>query len=179
MSLERRFPPDPYQFLPPRPSFEVTSEDVEQGGAIDMAHVYGGAGGSDESPQLSWRGFPEMTRSFAVTCFDPDAPSVSGWWHWFVVNLPVEVTELARDAGRHGSAALPAGAVQLRNDYGSFGFGGCGPPKGDAAHRYYFVVHALDTDHLGIGPETPAANAMFQVTAHTLARGTIMGTFQH
>lgn len=179
MSLQRTLPPDPYQFLPERPGFEVASEDVEHGAPLDMAHVYTGAGGADQSPQLSWRGFPEETRSFAVTCFDPDAPTLSGWWHWFVVNIPVDVTSLQRGAGRSDSALMPRGAVQLRNDYGSFGFGGCGPPQGDPAHRYFFVVHALDTDHLDVDPAAPVAPASMQVTVHTLARGMILGTFQH
>lgn len=179
MSLERTLPPDPYQFLPPRGSFTVTSSDISHGNTLDLLHVHGSAGGQDTSPQLSWQGFPPETQSFAVTCFDPDAPTVSGWWHWQVVDIPAEITELPRGAGTVDGSGLPTSAIQLRSDYGSVGFGGAAPPQGDPDHRYFFVVHALDVPSLGISSEISPAMASFNITAHTLARAELVCTYSH
>ena len=178
MSLERTYPPDPYQFLPPRPSFEVVSDDISHGQTLDRLHVHGSAGGGDESPQLSWSGAPTDTQSYAVTCFDPDAPTVSGWWHWLVVDLPASVHSLPQNAGAADGSHLPQGALQLRSDFGSFGFGGAGPPQGDPDHRYFFVIHAIDVTSLGITSDVPPAMASFNITAHTIARAEIVGTYR-
>ncbi len=178
MDLTRPQAPDPYDFLPPVPTFDVRSEDVSPGEVLSLDHVYGGAGGHDISPHLAWAGFPAATRSFAVTVFDPDAPTASGWWHWQVIDVPAAVTELPRGAGRPDGALLPAGAVQMRNDYGDRGFGGAGPPPGDVLHHYYFVVHALD-DTLRLAPDTTNAVVGFHLTAHALGRATIVGTYRH
>lgn len=179
MSLERTAPPDPYDHLPPRPAFTVVSDDIVAGGSLGLGQVHHSAGGRNESPQLSWSGFPAETKSFAVTVFDPDAPTGSGWWHWQVIDIPADVTELPAGAGDPDGDRLPAGAVQMRNDYGDQGFGGAGPPPGDAPHRYYVVVHALDTDSLGLGPDTTNAVVGFNLTAHSLGRATLMGTYAH
>ncbi len=179
MDLKRNRPEGPYAHLPRVPAFEVTSDDITDGDVLDMRHVHGSAGGQDQSPQLSWSGFPEQTRSFAVTCFDPDAPTHSGWWHWIAVNIPADVTSLPRGAGAADGSGMPAGVVQLRTDYGSFGYGGAAPPPGDHDHRYFFAVHALDVDTLDLPPETPAAIAGFNLTAHTIARGVLVATFAH
>lgn len=179
MDLERTLPPNPYDYLPRRPGFELTSQDITDGAPLDLRHVHVSAGGGDRSPQLVWRGYPGATRSFAVSCFDPDAPTLSGWWHWYVVNLPVQITRLESGAGAEDESGLPQGAVQLRNDYGRSGFGGAAPPAGDPAHRYFFVVHALDVDRLHLGPQTTPAMASFFVTSHTLARAAIVATYQH
>jgi len=114
---ERKSPPNPYEFLPAVPSFTVTSNDVEDGQTIAKPHVSGifGAGGDDVSPQLSWSGFPSETRSFAVTVYDPDAPTASGFWHWAVHDIPIGVTELPTGAGAPGGE-LPASAKALAND---------------------------------------------------------------
>jgi Raf kinase inhibitor-like YbhB/YbcL family protein len=129
--------------------------------------------GGNLSPQLAWSGFPAATRSFTVTCFDPDAPTTSGWWHWLVVDIPVGVTELARGAGTADGSALPAGAFQVRTDFGTAGYGGSAPPPGDHPHRYLFAVHAVDADTLGVGPDVTAAAVGFHLTFHTLARAVV------
>ncbi len=176
MDLRRQTHPSPFDFLPPVPTFTVTSADLTDGQPVPKAHVHGSAGGENVSPQLSWSGFPAGTKSFAITVFDPDAPTGAGWWHWQVVNLPASVTSLDRGAAAGG---LPDGAVEFRTDYGTYGYQGSAPPPGDQPHHYYFAVHALDVDHLDLAPETTNAVVGFHLTAHTLARGVIVGTYQH
>lgn len=175
MSLDRPVAPDPYQLLPTVGSFTVTSSDVVDGQPMDPMFAHPGVGGRNVSPQLSWSGFPAETRSFTVTCFDPDAPTPSGFWHWVLVNLPASVTELAQGAG----ADAPAGAaLSLRNDYSETGYGGPYPPEGDRPHRYFFVVHAVDLDALELAPESSPAYASFNLAFHTLARAVITPTYQ-
>lgn len=175
MSLERPLAPDPYELLPRVGKFAVTSEDVADGKQMERIFVHPAAGGDNVSPQLSWSGFPDQTRSFAVTCFDPDAPTPSGFWHWVVINLPRAVTSLSRGAGRE---SLPAGATALRSDYGEPGYGGPRPPEGDRPHRYYFVVHAIGADNLPLPPDaTPGLAAVF-IGMNTLARAILTPTYQ-
>ena len=176
MSLERPVAPDPYQLLPAVGSFDVTSADVADGQPMPQRFAHPDLGGENVSPQLSWSGFPSGTRSFVVTCFDPDAPTPSGFWHWVVVNLPVSVTELATGAG---SQPPPGGAITLRNDYSRPGYGGPYPPEGDRPHRYYFVVHAVDVDALELTPDASAGFASFNLVFHTLARAIITPTYQN
>ncbi len=165
--------PSPYDFLPPVPALTVTSDDLAEGGRMPLDHVYGGAGGENISPQLSWTAGPEGTASYAVTCFDPDAPSVSGYWHWILVGIGADVTSLARGA----AADLPAGAVHLRNDFGDQTYDGAAPPPGHGLHRYIFAVSALDTADLGLDPMTPGGTIGFMITAHTIARGYLTVTW--
>ena len=174
MDLTRNRPGGPFEYLPDVPAFSVTSQDIFDGAVTPARHVHDSAGGENLSPQLSWSGFPAGTLSFAITCFDPDAPTQSGWWHWQVVNVPVQVTELPRGASPDG---MPDGSIEFHTDYGVPGYQGASPPPGDHEHRYFFAVHALDVEHLDLAPDTPSAIVGFNITAHTLARGVIAPTF--
>jgi hypothetical protein len=172
--------PLPYDFLPPVPSFTVTSDDVADGRQMSSNHVYNSFGmtGENISPQLSWSGFPAETRSFAVTCFDPDAPTGSGFWHWVVIDIPVTVTSLPAGTG-DGDLSLPEGAFHVRNDYMTKDFGGAAPPQGDPAHRYVFAVHAVDSEKLGIDSDVSPAVAGFNLRYHTIARGLLIPVYGH
>jgi Raf kinase inhibitor-like YbhB/YbcL family protein len=168
--------PLPYDFLPPVPSFAVTSEDVAHGEIMSDKQIANSFGMSGEnlSPQLSWSGFPAQTKSFAVTCYDPDAPTGSGFWHWLVIDLPASVTAL--DAGA-GAGKLPADAFHVRNDSGTKDFMGAAPPQGDAPHRYVFAVHAVDVETLGIDSDVTPAVAGFNLRFHTIARGLLVPVY--
>jgi Raf kinase inhibitor-like YbhB/YbcL family protein len=178
MSLERPVAPDPYLLLPAVSSFTVTSDYVRDAEKLDGQYVHDSAGGGNRSPRLSWHGFPAETRSFVVTCFDPDAPIPSGFWHWVVVNLPVSVTELPTGAG-DSDQTLPGGAFHVRNDFGPRNYAGAAPPPGDQPHRYYFVVHAVDVDTLDVTGDATPAVVGFNLAFHTLARAILTPTYQH
>ncbi len=173
--------PLPHDYLRQVPSFTVESDDVADGTQLSDAHVYNGFGmsGQNISPHLRWSGFPTETRSFAVTCFDPDAPTGSGFWHMVLVDLPATTTELPRGAANGDPAELPKGAFFVRNDYGSKDFGGAAPPAGDPPHRYVFTVYALDVDTLGIDSDVSPAVAGFNLGFHTLARAVIIPVYGH
>jgi Raf kinase inhibitor-like YbhB/YbcL family protein len=163
------------------PSFTVTSSDVSDGQQLparNASAVFGVDGGEDISPQLSWSGFPGETGSFAVTIYDPDAPTASGFWHWAVFNIAASVTELASGSGASDGSALPGGAVQLRNDAGAPGYVGAGPPPGHGPHRYFMVVHAVDVEHLDLAEDSTPAVLGFNLFSHTLARAALVATFE-
>jgi len=136
-----------------------------------------GCAGGNKSPHLQWSGAPEGTKSFAVTCYDPDAPTGSGFWHWLVVNIPANVTELAEGAGSSGGQ-LPAGALATRTDFGAPGYGGPCPPPGAHPHRYLFTVFAVQAEKLDVKPDTSAAIVGFNLNFNTLAKAEIMGLYK-
>jgi hypothetical protein len=172
--------PNPYQFLPDVPSFTVTSSDLSDGVPLSTPQVSGimGAGGEDVSPQLEWSGFPDETRSFAVTIFDPCAPTASGFWHWAVADIPASITSLPSGAGDDEGSGLPDGAVQLRNDAGAPRYIGAAPPEGHGPHRYYVVVHAVDVETLDLPSGATPAFLGFNLFFHTLARAMIVPTYE-
>jgi Raf kinase inhibitor-like YbhB/YbcL family protein len=174
------FPYNPYDALPEVPAFTLTSTDLTDGEVVADPHlsgIFGLPGGEDRSPQLSWSGFPAETKSFALTCYDPDAPTASGFWHWVVANIPVSVTELAAGAGTPGSALLPAGALTLRNDAGFPGYVGSGPPEGHGPHRYFFTVHAVDVEALELDGSASPAFLGFNLFGHTLGRAQLVPVY--
>ena len=176
--------PLPYEFMPAVPSFTVESDDVAAGQQMSNAQVFDGFGmtGENISPNLRWHGFPGQTQGFAVTCFDPDAPTGSGFWHLVLLDVPASVTELATGAASGDLSGLPAGSFFVRNDYGAKAFGGAAPPKGDPPHRYVFAVHALDLPSLaaeGVDSDVSPAVAGFNLRFHTIARGMIIPVYGH
>ncbi|MFT4234139.1 MAG: YbhB/YbcL family Raf kinase inhibitor-like protein [Microbacterium sp.] len=164
---------DPYAELATLREFTpltLTSTDITHGEPMAKAQWGAAGGGTDTSPQLSWSGAPEGTKSFSVSCFDPDAPTGSGYWHWAVYDIPATVTSLDT-----GSAGKGIGTL-LRNESGTFDFVGAGPPPGTGVHRYFFVVDALDVEHLDITPEVTPAILGFNRHFHSLARGILAPT---
>ena len=155
--------------------FHVASGSLHEGDALPMAQVYRGSGcnGDNRSPALAWSGAPAGTRSFAVTMFDPDAPTGHGWWHWLAFDLPADTQSLREGA----SGGLPGGALQARNDFGSPGYGGACPPSGDAPHRYVITVHALSVAHLGV-PAT-ASPAVIEAALRRNALATAQLTLRY
>lgn len=177
-SLDRPTAPLPYDLLPKTASFTVNSTDITDGTQMDIKTAHDSAGGQNLSPQLSWSGAPEGTRSYMVSCFDPDAPTPSGFWHWTVVDIPASVTELPTGAGS-SDGSLPEGAFHVRDDFGLRQWDGAAPPPGDPlVHRYVFAVHALDVETLGIDKEATPTFAAFNALFHTLGRALITPTYQ-
>jgi Raf kinase inhibitor-like YbhB/YbcL family protein len=175
MNLDRPVTPNPYDLLPAAPSFTVTSADVADGQPLKDDQV---AAVGNTSPQLSWSGAPEGTASYTVTCFDPDAPTPSGFWHWVLVDLPADVTSLDTGAGAEG-ADLPGNAFMCRNDGGAKAFLGAAPPEGDQVHRYFYVVHAVTEQSLGVDSDASPAVVSFNLAFKTAARAILHGTYQH
>jgi Raf kinase inhibitor-like YbhB/YbcL family protein len=163
-------------------AFTVTSNSFKDGDYLAKDFILSadfgfGCAGGNTSPHLAWSDAPAGTKSFAITCFDPDAPTGSGFWHWLVVNIPATVSELAQGAGNTGGK-LPAGALQTRTDLGTPGYFGPCPPEGDHPHRYLFTVFAVKTDKLDVKADTSAAVIGFNLHFNTLAKASIMGLFK-
>ena len=159
-------------------TFTLTSADL--GGQATKAQEFGGFGctGNNESPQLSWANAPEGTKSFAVTMYDPDAPTGSGWWHWVVFDIPANVNELVTNAGNVSLNLSPKGSIQSITDYGSKGYGGPCPPEGHGLHQYIITVYALKTDSLGLTKDTNAAVVGYYLWNNTLAKASIVAYYQ-
>jgi hypothetical protein len=160
--------------------FTVHAPDFGNGSTIPMVHVFNqfGCTGGDQSPALSWSGEPAGTKSFAITIFDPDAPTGSGWWHWTVFNIPASVHSLPENAGAADSTLLPAGAVQGRTDFGFSHYGGPCPPVGDRPHRYFVTVYAVKVPKLpGLDAQSAGADVGFALHFNTLAKAQTMGHY--
>lgn len=159
--------------------FTLTSPDVHQGQKIANQYAFNGMGctGTNTSPALSWSGAPAKTKSFAVTMYDPDAPTGSGWWHWVVFNIPANATGLPKNAGDLAANLAPAGSVQSRTDFGKPGYGGPCPPKGDKPHRYVFTVFAVNVDHLDANADASPAFVGFNLHFHTLAKASFTAKY--
>jgi len=161
---------------------KLTSNSFKDGAYLDMQHILSadfgfGCGGGNKSPHLKWEDAPAGTKSFAVTCFDPDAPTGSGFWHWVVANIPASVSELPLGAGDPAAGVLKAPAVQVRTDFSKPGYGGPCPPEGDHPHRYLFTVYAVGSE-LQVTADTSAAVVGFQLHFNTLDKATLMGLFK-
>jgi Raf kinase inhibitor-like YbhB/YbcL family protein len=160
--------------------FKLTSSDIKPNGPIAEEQVFNGFGctGKNVSPALSWSGAPKGTKSFALLVHDPDAPTGgAGWWHWLVINIPANTTELKKDAGKADGSGLPAGADQVTTDFGSPGWGGPCPPAGDKAHHYHFTLYALKVEKLELPKGANAALAGFMVNANSIGKTTLTGTY--
>jgi Raf kinase inhibitor-like YbhB/YbcL family protein len=162
--------------------FRLWSDDFPNNGFMPKAQEFDerafGVDGDNISPALQWDAPPDDAQSFALTLYDPDAPTGSGFWHWVVVNIPVDVRALARNAGKADGSLLPGGAVQLRNDYGTVGFGGAAPPRGDKPHRFIFRVHALKVPELPVTAETTNAVARFMTHLNEIDSTTYVGLYE-
>lgn len=160
-------------------AFKLESPTIRPGAVLTDAQVYNGFGcsGGNLSPALHWSGAPAGTKSFAVTLFDPDAPTGAGWWHWVLFDLPAGTTSLAEGAGSADGAKLPSGAVQGLTDFGAAGFGGACPPKGDKPHRYIFTVYALKSAKLDIPADAKPASAGSILRANALASATLTARY--
>jgi Raf kinase inhibitor-like YbhB/YbcL family protein len=179
--MSASYSPNPYDFLPSVPALTLTSKDISEGGKLpdpQLSQAFGVVDEGDISPHLEWSEPPAETRSFVVSCYDPDAPTVSGFWHWIVYDIPATVRDLPTNAGQVGGANLPQGAKMLINDAGQAGFLGAAPPPGHKEHRYIFAVSALGVDSLPIDETTSPSVCHFQMFgAGVLARGLLTAKY--
>jgi hypothetical protein len=160
--------------------FKLESPDLKPNGTIAEEQVFNGFGcaGKNVSPALKWSGAPKGTQSFALLVHDPDAPTGgAGWWHWVVINIPAEATDLKKGSGKADGAGLPAGSAQVNTDFGAPGWGGPCPPAGDKPHRYNFTLHALKVPKLDVPPSATASLAGFMVNANSLGKATLTGRY--
>ncbi len=156
-------------------SFTLESDTLK--GQISKAQEFDGFGcnGQNISPELHWSHAPKGTKSFAVTVYDPDAPTGSGWWHWLIVNIPADTHKIPVDAS--AKHILPKGALETMTDYGNAGFGGACPPQGDKAHRYVFTVYALDVESLPVKVESKSAVVGFMINKHTIQKASVISYY--
>lgn len=165
-------------FVPHTPgfaqTFTLTSSDL--GGQATIQQVFNGFGctGGNKSPHLSWSNAPDGTKSFALTMYDPDAPTGSGWWHWVVFDIPAEVKSLPSGAGSLDGKGMPQFAIQSLTDFGATGYGGPCPPPGHGPHQYIVTIYALKTDKLGLDERAGAAMVGFNLNQHTLAKASLV-----
>ncbi|WKD57656.1 putative kinase inhibitor protein [Corynebacterium capitovis DSM 44611] len=165
--------PDPYAPLRELPAFELTSTDLSSGDKLGPKLV----GEAATSPQLAWSGLPEGTKSLAVTLFDPDAPTASGYWHWAAFNIPASVSELPSGSG--ATPDLGVGATTLVGDSGQRAFYGANPPAGHGPHRYIVAVHAVDVDTLDVPDDASPAALGFNLYFHSLGRAILWGWYEN
>lgn len=160
-------------------AFTLTSPDLPAGKPLPAAQVFNSFGctGGNVSPRLAWTGAPAGTKSYAVTVYDPDAPTGSGWWHWVVFNIPASTTTLEAGAGDPAAGKAPAGSIQSMTDFGAPGFGGACPPAGDKPHRYVFTVHALKVESLPLDAKAPGAMVGYYLSQNRLAQASFTRTF--
>ncbi len=160
--------------------FTLSSNDIATGEFMPKAQEFNGFGctGGDLSPQLTWANAPRGTKSFAITAYDPDAPTGSGWWHWQVVNIPVNVTELASGAGTIEGNSLLKNSTTVANDYGNKSFGGACPPKGHGVHHYRFTIHALSVEKIDLPENASGALAGYMINSNTIASSTIESLYK-
>ena len=160
-------------------AFTLTSNEVTAGRTMGAPQVFNGMGctGNNMSPSLSWRGAPSTTKSFALTVYDPDAPTGSGWWHWVVYNISASAKAIPAGAGDPKKALLPTGSAQGNTDFGGPGYGGPCPPVGDKPHHYVFTLFALDADKLDLPAGATAAYVGFNVHAHTIGKATFTAMY--
>ena len=160
-------------------AFKLSSPEIKANSTMAKSFEFNGFGcsGENKSPALKWSGAPKDTKSFAVTMYDPDAPTGSGWLHWVVTNIPADVTELPANAGALNSTTLPKGAVQGRTDFGVAAWGGTCPPQGDKPHRYIFTVYALKTDNLDVPADATAALTGYMIHANMLGKASFTAKY--
>jgi Raf kinase inhibitor-like YbhB/YbcL family protein len=159
--------------------FSVSSDEVNPGAMIKQEQVFNGFGcsGANVSPSLHWQGAPPATKSFAITVYDPDAPTGHGWWHWLVFNIPVNVKGLEKGAGDPTAAKLPEGSVQSRTDFGKSGYGGPCPPPGDKPHNYIFTVYALKTDKLSLDENAPPSTVSARIEHNSIGKAVLKAKY--
>jgi len=165
-------------FLYAQKGFTLSSDNI--GGQLQKEQEFNGFGcdGKNISPQLLWENAPEGTKSFAITMYDPDAPTGSGWWHWLVFDIPANVNELVKNAGSPVSKLMPEGVIQSVTDYGTKGFGGACPPEGHGLHQYIITVYALKVDKLGLTEDTNAAVVGYYLSQNTIGKATIVSYYE-
>lgn len=161
-------------------ALSLSSTDIVEGKTLGNAQVFNGFGceGENISPALSWSDIPEGTKSFAITAYDPDAPTGSGWWHWQMINIPVSVTSLASGAGDVNGKNIPQGSRQIKNDFGVASYGGACPPIGHGTHHYRFMLHALSVEKIDLPEDPSGALTGYMINANSIATAHINAIYQ-